>query len=273
VRWRGRARARACVAWSEGAAAAIEAEEEAGVTGAVCPVPLGSYRYRKKRGSGASLLVDVDVFPLAVTGELPTWKEQHQRERRWFSLTEAAEAVDEPDLRELFRSFAPGEFRAAVRRGGRPGVPARATGKGWMFAWFQRLLPRTGNFFGMFEAHAATVLADRRTGTLAIGLLHGALQKHRALQQHGNGIFNKPLKGLKPSGTNRPVNSAMVGRKGDAHHRCHCQIAINNNRPLFTGTNRQNTAMRRINDRGKFTNTKHAKIGNCKAATGIFAGG
>lgn len=28
-----------------------------------------------------------------------------------------------------------------------------------MFAWFQRLLPKTGNFFEMFEAHAATVLA------------------------------------------------------------------------------------------------------------------
>jgi predicted phosphate transport protein (TIGR00153 family) len=140
-------------------AAAVEAEEEAGVTGAVCPVPLGSYRYRKKRGSGASLLVDVDLFPLAVTAELPKWKEQHQRERRWFSLSEAAAAVDEPDLRELFRSFAPNEFRAALRRGGRPGVPAQGTGKGWMFAWFQRLLPRTGNFFGMFEAHAATVLA------------------------------------------------------------------------------------------------------------------
>ena len=86
-------------------AAAIEAEEEAGVTGAVCPVPLGSYRYRKKRGSGASLLVDVDVFPLAVTGELPTWKEQHQRERRWFSLTEAAEAVDEPELKDIIRKL------------------------------------------------------------------------------------------------------------------------------------------------------------------------
>ncbi|MGJ3625891.1 NUDIX hydrolase [Sphingomonas sp. MMS24-JH45] len=84
------------------AAAASEAEEEAGVTGAVCPVRLGSYRYRKKRGSGASLLIDVDVFPLAVTAELASWKEQHQRERRWFSLAEAAEAVDEPDLRELF---------------------------------------------------------------------------------------------------------------------------------------------------------------------------
>lgn len=28
-----------------------------------------------------------------------------------------------------------------------------------MFNWFQRLLPRTGDFFGMFEAHAATVVA------------------------------------------------------------------------------------------------------------------
>ena len=28
-----------------------------------------------------------------------------------------------------------------------------------MFAWFQRLLPRTGNFFELFEAHAATLVA------------------------------------------------------------------------------------------------------------------
>ena len=27
-----------------------------------------------------------------------------------------------------------------------------------MFAWFQRLLPRKGDFFGMFEAHAATLV-------------------------------------------------------------------------------------------------------------------
>ena len=27
-----------------------------------------------------------------------------------------------------------------------------------MFAWFQRLLPRTGDFFGMFEAHAKTLV-------------------------------------------------------------------------------------------------------------------
>ena len=28
-----------------------------------------------------------------------------------------------------------------------------------MFGWFQRLLPRKGDFFGMFEAHAATLVA------------------------------------------------------------------------------------------------------------------
>ena len=28
-----------------------------------------------------------------------------------------------------------------------------------MFAWFQRVLPRKSDFFGMFEAHAATLVA------------------------------------------------------------------------------------------------------------------
>ncbi|WP_269083386.1 DUF47 family protein [Sphingomonas sp. Leaf357] len=138
------------------AAALQEAEEEAGVSGPVCPTPLGSYRYRKKRGSGASLMIDVDVFPLAVTREFPKWKEQDQRERRWFTLAEAAGAVEEPDLRDLIRSFGASEFKAAARR---TGLAAAVTQSkvGSMFAWFQRLLPKTGNFFGMFEAHAATV--------------------------------------------------------------------------------------------------------------------
>src|SRR5947209_18107004 len=39
-----------------------------------------------------------------------------------------------------------------------------------MFAWFQRLLPRTGDFFGMFEAHAATlVAASQALGKLVDG--------------------------------------------------------------------------------------------------------
>lgn len=86
-------------------AAAVEAKEEAGVVGEVRPTALGSYRYLKRRGSGASVWAVVDVFPLAVTEELRTWDEQHERERRWFSPAEAADAVDEPDLAALIREF------------------------------------------------------------------------------------------------------------------------------------------------------------------------
>jgi len=142
------------------ACAAREAEEEAGVHGAACPTPLGSFRYRKTRGNGASLMVDVDVFPLAVTHELPKWKEQHQRERRWFTLTEAADAVDEPDLADLIRSFGASEFNAAARRTGVLTAVAEKSRVSDMFAWFQRLLPKTGNFFELFEAHAVTITAS-----------------------------------------------------------------------------------------------------------------
>lgn len=141
------------------AAAALEAEEEAGVRGLVCPVPLGSFRYRKRKGSGASLMVDVEVFPLAVTDEFDDWKEAGQRERRWFSLAEAAEKVDEPDLRDLMRSFAPNEFQAATRRTSMLAHVAHKSRIFQMSAWFQRLLPKTGNFFELFEAHAQTVVA------------------------------------------------------------------------------------------------------------------
>jgi uncharacterized protein Yka (UPF0111/DUF47 family)/8-oxo-dGTP pyrophosphatase MutT (NUDIX family) len=139
------------------AAAAIEADEEAGVRGLICPTALGSYRYRKRQRNGASLMVDVDVFPLAVNRELEHWKEQNQRERRWVSLNDAAEMVDEPDLADLIRSFGPAEFKAATKRLGV--IAATQSRISPMFAWFQRLLPKQGNFFEMFEAHAVTIVS------------------------------------------------------------------------------------------------------------------
>lgn len=141
------------------ASAAKEAEEEAGVLGAACPTPIGSYRYRKRRDSGASVLTDVDVFPFAVTQELDSWEEQHERERRWFSLAQAAESVDEEDLRALIRSFGAREFRMAAQPSRILETVGNRTGVNAMFAWFQRLLPQQGNFFELFESHAATLVA------------------------------------------------------------------------------------------------------------------
>jgi hypothetical protein len=139
------------------AAAAQEAEEEAGVLGAVCPTPLGSYRYRKRRRNGASLMLDVDVFPLAVTQELPDWKESRERERRWFSLGDAADAVEEGDLADLIRSFGASEFNKATRGLAMFASVAEKSKVGPMFGWFQKLLPRKGNFFELFEAHALSI--------------------------------------------------------------------------------------------------------------------
>lgn len=141
------------------AAAAKEAEEEAGVRGPVCPTPLGSYRYRKRRKTGASLMFDVDVYPLSVSQELGEWKEATERERRWFSLADAAQAVEERDLADLIRSFNATEFNGAARRATMLSMVAEKSKVGPMFAWFQRLLPKTGGFFELFEAHATSVVA------------------------------------------------------------------------------------------------------------------
>lgn len=85
-------------------AAAREAEEEAGVRGTTARKPLGRFPYRKWRSAKRFELAKVDVFALKVSKELSNWKEQGQRERRWFSREEAAEMVDEPELRVLIRS-------------------------------------------------------------------------------------------------------------------------------------------------------------------------
>ena len=88
-------------------AAAREAREEAGIAGRIGRVPLGSYRYWK-RGPTRSDLCRVEVYQLDVKRQLPRWKEQGQRETRWFSPEEAARLVDEPDLAALIAGFGAG---------------------------------------------------------------------------------------------------------------------------------------------------------------------
>ena len=103
-------------------------------------------------------MADVEVFPLSVSEELPEWKERKERQRRWFALGEAAKAVEEPDLRDLIRSFNATEFNQVARRTSVLSVVAEKSKVGPMFAWFQRLLPKTGGFFELFEAHATSLI-------------------------------------------------------------------------------------------------------------------
>jgi 8-oxo-dGTP pyrophosphatase MutT (NUDIX family) len=81
-------------------AAAEEAREEAGVLGEARVVSIGSYTYDKQRPSG-QVPVRVSVYVLEVSEELETWPECERRQRAWFTPSEAAAAVQEPELRAL----------------------------------------------------------------------------------------------------------------------------------------------------------------------------
>ena len=86
-------------------AAAQEAMEEAGVRGEMDQTSIGVFRYAKGLKDGGVRQCVVSVYPLEVVVQLGAWPEAHQRERRWMSLSEAADLVHEPDLATLIRDF------------------------------------------------------------------------------------------------------------------------------------------------------------------------
>ena len=76
--------------WPEGAedlseAAAREAGEEAGLSGAVSRREVGRYFYAKALSSGEEVPCEVLVFPLEVDTVADKWKEKRQRKRKWVS--------------------------------------------------------------------------------------------------------------------------------------------------------------------------------------------
>jgi 8-oxo-dGTP pyrophosphatase MutT (NUDIX family) len=85
--------------------AAREAFEEAGVSGAVGKRSVGSFPYQKRLKNGAVVVCEVHVFPLKVTRQRREWPEKAQRDVKWLSINEAAEAVQEPMLSKIIRRW------------------------------------------------------------------------------------------------------------------------------------------------------------------------
>ncbi|MFD1331706.1 NUDIX hydrolase [Methylopila musalis] len=86
-------------------AAAREGFEEAGVYGDGLKPSLGVFKYVKRVNFGRTTALRIEVFPLAVTEVLDAWPEQAERERRWMSVAEAADAVPEDDLKAIIRAL------------------------------------------------------------------------------------------------------------------------------------------------------------------------
>lgn len=84
-------------------AAKLEAFEEAGVKGRIGKRPIGTYFYHKRLKSDAMVSCKVEVFPLKVRKEHEEWPERGEREGRWFSTDEAADIVQEEELRAIIR--------------------------------------------------------------------------------------------------------------------------------------------------------------------------
>ena len=74
-------------------AAAIEAAEEAGVTGKIRKRPIGAYTYDKKLADHVEPC-RVMVYRLDVEALVPAWPESEQRTRRWFSVRRGRRADD-----------------------------------------------------------------------------------------------------------------------------------------------------------------------------------
>lgn len=86
--------------------AAQEAWEEAGVKPLkVNKKSVGQFRYDKVLNNGASAPVEANVYSIEVDKLAETYPEVAERTRNWVAPEEAAELVDEPELKAILRDF------------------------------------------------------------------------------------------------------------------------------------------------------------------------
>ena len=91
-----------------------------------------------------------------------------------------------------------------------------------MFAWFQRLLPRRGDFFGMFEAHAATLVGA--ADDLQLIASDGAspqelLEKIRSHEHQADEIIREVLRTVRKTFLtpfDRGAITSLIGSMDDA---------------------------------------------------------
>ena len=87
-------------------AALREAWEEAGVRRAdIEREPVGRYEYDKGLGEGLSVPVETRVYLTKVHNLSTDYPEARERKRCWFAPEDAANRVDEPELKAILRAL------------------------------------------------------------------------------------------------------------------------------------------------------------------------
>jgi predicted phosphate transport protein (TIGR00153 family) len=122
-------------------------------------VPIGTFRYEKRRRAGGGAPAIVNLYPLLVTRQADAWPERDQRALRWFSPAEAARAVDEPELAVIILSFSEGKEAFSPRSSF---VVMGVNRFSWgyrMLSFIRAIMPKEDRFFDMFERHAQILVA------------------------------------------------------------------------------------------------------------------
>lgn len=81
-----------------------EAWEEAGVANSKAShQPVGTYTYEKRRDNGMKIPVETLVYSVPVKELVDEFPEVDERTRKWVRAADAAEMVQEPELKAIFR--------------------------------------------------------------------------------------------------------------------------------------------------------------------------
>lgn len=82
-----------------------EAWEEAGVRNSNATVePIGRYSYNKRKSTGLEIPIETLVYSVAVEDLSEDYPEAHERDRKWVKAIDAAEMVNEAELKSIFRN-------------------------------------------------------------------------------------------------------------------------------------------------------------------------
>lgn len=85
--------------------AALEAYEEAGVTGALTEEAIGVFSHKKQLKSGQVVTCRIRVYGMEVSDTAGDWPEKGAREAKWCQVAEALMLVDDPGLRRMIAKF------------------------------------------------------------------------------------------------------------------------------------------------------------------------
>jgi len=168
----------------------------------ISPEEIGTYHYSKRRRDGSTDLVNVHVFALRSTVQSGRWPESHERDWKWFGRQEAADAVEEPELKSLIQSFMPPATAASrvpvASLSAPPPPPGRLSG----LNIFRKIMPREDSFFDMFARHAETLVsaADAMGSMFAgeIGIPEGC-RRISELERHADAITRDVLLAVRRS--------------------------------------------------------------------------